>query len=351
MTLQILLKGAHSDELKRVKCVIQCAVIMAYHLILETSFLVDQRAMFSTIPFAGVANGMSTEVANVLSRDQESTKIDSDSYVPCVEEATAESESHKDDILISSGFHDEDLYNSNRESEGNTPLYEPYNPAILSGFSSLSASLKKVVGKNFPLASSSYESLSSYLGFNGRESNDQFTQSISASTYPKALDHYDVEDKSSSDEEKSLNVEQSQSSYECLEATQELKNDGDNDEIQSKDGINAMLDSQSILVLMSRRNALKGTVCEQSHFSHIMFYKNFDVPLGKFVRDNLFDQVSLSFMYHQNIYHYFLNALNKIRLIQISFHFCLIYTYAFQLTLVSAIICITFLGSFLFQLY
>ncbi|POO00265.1 Chaperonin Cpn60/TCP-1 family [Trema orientale] len=286
----ILLKGAHSDELKRVKFVVQCAVIMAYHLILETSFIVDQRAMFSTIPFAGVANVMSTEVKKVRSRDQESCNLDSESYVPCLDEGTAESELHKVEIPISGGFHDGDLYNSNIELEGNTPLYEPYNPAVLSGLSSLSASLKKVVGENFPLASSSYQSLSSYFGFNGGESNDQFTKSISASASPKALDHYDVEDKTSSDEEKLLSVEQNQSSYECSEAIQELKKDGDNDEVQSKDGVNAMLDSQSILVLMSTRNVLRGTVCEQSHFSHIMFYKNFDVPLGKFLRDNLLNQ-------------------------------------------------------------
>lgn len=299
--LQILLKGAHSDELKRVKCVVQCAVIMAYHLILETSFLVDQRAMFSTIPSARLENVMSTGVANVPSRDKESSNPDSDSFVPCLEEGTAETESHKD-IPISKGFHDGDLYNSNTELESNTPLYESYNPAILSGFSSLSASLKKVVGENFPLSSSSYQSLSSYFGFNGKESNDQFTKSISASTSPRALDNFDVENKSSSDEEKLLNVEQSQSSYECSEATQESKKDGNNDEVQRKDGINAMLNSQSILVLMSRRNALKGTVCEQSHFSHIMFYKNFDVPLGKFLRDNLLNQVSHSSIYYQNIF-------------------------------------------------
>ncbi|KAK7360020.1 hypothetical protein VNO77_01992 [Canavalia gladiata] len=35
----ILVKGMHSDELKGIKCVMRCAVVMAYHLTLETSFL------------------------------------------------------------------------------------------------------------------------------------------------------------------------------------------------------------------------------------------------------------------------------------------------------------------------
>ncbi|XP_062098317.1 putative 1-phosphatidylinositol-3-phosphate 5-kinase FAB1D isoform X2 [Humulus lupulus] len=282
----ILLKGAKSGELKKVKCVVHCAVIMAYHLILETSFLVDQRAMFFTLSSAGVAKFMMTEEPNVLSRDQESTSLDTDACSPCLE-ASAESESHN--IPISSGFNDGDFYNSNTELDGNSLLYEPYSPAMLSGFSSISASLKKVVGENFPHASSSYQSLSSYLGFPGRESNDQFTESVPDLTCPKGFDHYEAEDKSSSDEEKSLNVEHSDSSNESSEATQELKNDGDYGEVQTKDGINGMC-SQSILVLMSKRNALRGTVCEQSHFSHIMFYKNFDVPLGQFLLDNLLTQ-------------------------------------------------------------
>ncbi|KAL6007735.1 hypothetical protein ACLOJK_033236 [Asimina triloba] len=42
----ILLKGAHNDELKRVKRVVQHAVPQAYHLIQENSFLVDQRVIF-----------------------------------------------------------------------------------------------------------------------------------------------------------------------------------------------------------------------------------------------------------------------------------------------------------------
>ncbi|KAK7855261.1 putative 1-phosphatidylinositol-3-phosphate 5-kinase fab1d [Quercus suber] len=60
----ILLKGAHSDELKQIKCVMQYAVVVAYHLILETSFLVDQKAMFSTIRFP--------DEVNVLLTDQQS---------------------------------------------------------------------------------------------------------------------------------------------------------------------------------------------------------------------------------------------------------------------------------------
>lgn len=51
-------------------------------------------------------------------------------------------------------------------------------------------------------------------------------------------------------------------------------------------------DHQSILVSLSSRCVWKGTVCERSHLFRIKYYGNFDKPLGRFLRDNLFDQVS-----------------------------------------------------------
>lgn len=50
-------------------------------------------------------------------------------------------------------------------------------------------------------------------------------------------------------------------------------------------------DHQSILVSLSSRCVWKGTVCERSHLLRIKYYGNFDKPLGRFLRDHLFDQV------------------------------------------------------------
>ncbi|KAJ4973349.1 hypothetical protein NE237_006523 [Protea cynaroides] len=49
---------------------------------------------------------------------------------------------------------------------------------------------------------------------------------------------------------------------------------------------------ESILVSFSSRCVPKGTVCECSQLLHIKFYGSFDKPLGRFLRDNLFDQSS-----------------------------------------------------------
>ncbi|KDP34673.1 hypothetical protein JCGZ_11021 [Jatropha curcas] len=301
----ILLKGSHSDELKRIKCVVQIAVIMAYFLILETSFLVDWKAMFSTILLPG-------EVNLSLKNNYPSVLGTSDSSIPCVEQSNSETGPSTLDIPISNGFSEEVSDNLNMGLDDNSMSYVRYNPVIFSGFSSLSASLKKVIGDSLPLASAvPYHSLANYFGFNGKEGNSQSTEEVPVLKNSEVSEHCDMESKGSFDEEKSLDKTEPESLMSHSEPVDRVKDvddkddkvkdvddkedkvkdvDDKEDQVQSKDDVNAVLESQSILVLMSSRNALKGTICEQSHFSHIMFYRNFDVPLGKFLRDNLLNQ-------------------------------------------------------------
>lgn len=288
----ILLKGSHSEELKSIKSVMHCAVKMAYILMLEASFLFDQRTMFSTIPLARV-------VDQVLPAQQSHSLESRNSSISSANEPTAAiTESHTVDVSISNGSH-QDGFPLNADIEidkiGNEKLdyisaisSEPYNPAILTGLSSLSASLKKVMGKSFPLASAA--PFYSYFGFNGRDFNDQAAETIPVLEASEVSDRGDVETNESSDDQKSVEVGQSflSASYEdLLKDSDDLSN---SEQMQKTEDSNTVLDSCGILVLMSIRNPLRGTVCEQSHFSHILFYKNFDFPLGKFLRDNLLNQ-------------------------------------------------------------
>lgn len=328
--MQILLKGANNDELKRVKCVLRCAVVMAYHLILETSFVVDQRAMFSTISVPNVAT-------DTLAIDEKSHSIESsDSSSSSVECLPTEKEPFSIEIPICNGSH------------------ESFNPLMFSQFSAISSSLKKVLGDSFPLPSSTpYQTLSAYFGLNEREPvaqvnksvsllenqetddngriearslsdeekasnggqsqciglyerepNGQVNKSVSVLENQETDDNRQHEARNFSDEEKSFNGRESQSFPGCLEFDGDKIKEGDNNknQLHNKDNINAVLDSQSILVLMSSRNALRGTICQQSHFSHIMFYKNFDVPLGKFLQDNLLNQVFIYFIFLFSIF-------------------------------------------------
>lgn len=49
---------------------------------------------------------------------------------------------------------------------------------------------------------------------------------------------------------------------------------------------------QRILISVSSRCSRKGIVCEQPHFMRIKFYGSKDKPLGKFLKDSLFNVVS-----------------------------------------------------------
>nr|XP_016440438.1 PREDICTED: putative 1-phosphatidylinositol-3-phosphate 5-kinase FAB1C [Nicotiana tabacum] len=65
------------------------------------------------------------------------------------------------------------------------------------------------------------------------------------------------------------------------------------DEIEPSNEFYSAADShQSILVSFSSRCVLNGNVCERSRLLRIKFYGSFDKPLGRYLQDDLFGQVS-----------------------------------------------------------
>ncbi|XP_010555713.1 PREDICTED: putative 1-phosphatidylinositol-3-phosphate 5-kinase FAB1D [Tarenaya hassleriana] len=262
----ILLKGSHSDELKRVKEVVQYAVVLAYHLTLEMSFLVDQQTMFSTGLVAGL-----TEAAPEKFSTAEMDKLSGS----CLDDCTAESALNEISIPISNA---NGKTNSDKgktlDSDGESVFsYEPYNPAFLVGVSSLSASIKKILEERLPS-----RSLSRYFGL-----------VENAEVVPVLVDV--VSDNCEFETIRDPAEDEKSSLVGLISFGTIVTKMDDRNGTQIEKNIEPALDSQSILVLLSRRNALRGIICEQSHFSHIMFYKNFDVPLGKFLQD-MFDQES-----------------------------------------------------------
>lgn len=281
---QIVLMGASSDELKRIKYVIRCAVVMAYHFMLETSFLLDQSAMFSTISPG--------EVVDLAHRNKRLTLIGSvETNIYDQRESNAElNTSFTLDIPISNGFHQNEPDNLSSSSEGETSLsLQSYYPETFPGLS-LPISIQKVMDDSFPLFSDSSESIASPLGFVGRNQDDQAANNIQISIAPEAPSHHNDRQKDGFMEE---NLPDTKQEYQPEFSDTWNNSDNAEDQMPSKDEICAVLDSESILVLMSSRNASRGTICEQSHFSHIKFYRSFDIPLGKFLHDNLLNQVFL----------------------------------------------------------
>jgi len=301
---------------------------MAYHFILETSFLVDQQAMFSTFAYR-------TE-AGILLADEHLTSIVFESpHTPNIEERIHADEvrvliadgddggsshvqectanaasSHILDIPISNGFHEEgsilvkektakatdtvtckgfhcNITDNVVVDDTSTGSNETFMGAVLRAQPSISDAPEKVSA----VSSGTFQQLSAYVDLNERQSDAETAVYIPVSPSEEAPEGSNTEAKGSSLDKPLHNDPQPPSSLSAAAEDAAKAVDGE-DSLRSMNEISSVLDCESILVLKSSRNASKGTICEQSHFSHIKFYRNFDVPLEKFLLENLFSQVS-----------------------------------------------------------
>ncbi|PRQ51739.1 putative 1-phosphatidylinositol-3-phosphate 5-kinase chromatin regulator PHD family [Rosa chinensis] len=284
----ILLRGANGDELKKVKHVVQYGVFAAYHLALETSFLADEGASLPELPFQSPIT--------VALPDKPSSIERSISTVP--------------------GFR----IGANEKSLGAQPQSEPRRansvpitdfdsaiksrpPCLLTGRSSLpvrptssstnSTGLHSAPpgnGVTFHIADNQNEmgpkdswvvetsatkpgsdNMSNHLTANSMGSSEALGQGIFSNT------------------QNDPSVNQLGSSGNPM-----LHQDGQTHAADAgtmnEEFPPSPADHQSILVSLSSRCVWKGTVCERSHLFRIKYYGSFDKPLGRFLRDHLFDQ-------------------------------------------------------------
>lgn len=256
----ILLKGSSIEELKKIKCVAQCAVLMAYHFILETSFLLDQKTMFSTIAYRGT-------VENSLHSGHSSVIPGTTSFPLYRQLNDGGASGEGDQVLI-----------TNVNNEGSSHVQESTHC--------------QETAVNYAIAEVSYASpvtfqmMATYIDLDGRKP-EAINVASPVSLAKEEFDGGAVEMKGSSLENTPLDNHLFMSSCADVDA---MSKDDVEEYMQPTVEISSVLDSESILVLMSRRNASRGTICEQNHLSHIKFYRNFDDPLGKFLRENLFNQ-------------------------------------------------------------
>ncbi|KAL0326273.1 UNVERIFIED_CONTAM: putative 1-phosphatidylinositol-3-phosphate 5-kinase FAB1D [Sesamum radiatum] len=198
----ILLMGANSDELKRIKCVVRCAVVMAYHLMLETSFLLDQTAMFSTIS--------PSEVVDLALTNGQPTLVGTEeAIISGPKPSGAETDSSFTlDIPISNGFHKFESQNLIVSGEGNSSLsFEACNPATFPGLS-ISTSIQKVMNDSFPLFCTSSQNMPTPLGFSGKNQDGQAESNVQISSVPEPVDDHGDKPKIGYVEEKLPNNEQ-----------------------------------------------------------------------------------------------------------------------------------------------
>ncbi|KAI3972922.1 hypothetical protein MKX01_019580 [Papaver californicum] len=236
----VLLKGSHSDELKKVKSVMHCAVIVAYHLILETLFLDDQKGMFSTIHSA-VLDGFSK---------------------------------------------DEQLPVNSLDTSHALPA-----PTILHGrlISSIPTSLKKVIEESLPIISSaSHGSFSTWFGLKGNELHSQNKVALPISTSPDL--HISSEAEAKDKLHDSVQSETKASFLKDPLKFQRSEISYENQAKKKKDDISKMLDLHSILLSTSSRNLKKGKVCEPIHLYRFKYYSNFDMSLEQFLGNRILNK-------------------------------------------------------------
>ncbi|XP_060172964.1 1-phosphatidylinositol-3-phosphate 5-kinase FAB1B isoform X2 [Lycium barbarum] len=258
----VLLRGANGDELKKVKHVFQYSIFAAYHLALETSFLADEGASLPDLPL--------NSPITVALPDKSSTIGRSISTIP--------------------GF---------------TIPYAEKTQSPLCGGANLCA--QKMVTTEFPTAASTD---TAFFGpsLSGSSVDRGIVHMIESSRLKPSIAN-NIQDAQgyhflSTGFAPSDKIEQGCLSKNVQNGSVDVNQSGSNPMVLQLDGKNvhdepasskeefppSPSDHQSILVSLSSRCVWKGTVCERSHLFRIKYYGNFDKPLGRFLRDNLFDQ-------------------------------------------------------------
>ncbi|KAL5205766.1 hypothetical protein ABZP36_033975 [Zizania latifolia] len=271
----VLLRGACQEELKRIKRVMQLAVFAAYHLSLETSFLADEgatlprapstssicapEAQTNTITTSSADHGTPDSLRAAEEKYSHNTSISQifdgisalptllplDGERPGIVSECSEVESPVNHINCDNSFHlhhPNALCNMHSVSVGNdlrstgavTPYYDPcsslQSPVAAEAHQHVFSA--KILGELHRL-----ENCGSPLSLDDFQAGDVYEQNkLSAGYFPGTDNH------------------------------------------------------QSILVSFSSTCIPKGLACERSHLFRIKFYGSFDKPLGRYLREDLFDQ-------------------------------------------------------------
>ncbi|KAK8959982.1 putative 1-phosphatidylinositol-3-phosphate 5-kinase FAB1C [Platanthera guangdongensis] len=260
----VILRGGFLEELKKVKHVVSLAIFAAYHLSLETSFLADEGATLPKLP----SKVPSSIPDNLLMSD--ATVLETSlSGGPRVRQQTAAENHRKVSSCSNSGL--QSIFISSDASCVNGGILNV--TAKTNHYSSHSANRMLTGDISHLCTSNSLDELES-TGSAGqcRKSTSPTPRNASAQ-----VEDTSISDKRSVATHKNLITDEQAGQNDFFEVPEEFFSTGD---------------SQSILVSFSSSCIPKGVVCERSQLFRIKFYGSFDKPLGKYLRDDLFDQTS-----------------------------------------------------------
>lgn len=245
------------EELKKIKHVVQYAIFAAYHLSLETSFLADEGA---TLPKMMVKH--STDMSESATTDPDITII-SRTLSTTVCQSEADDASRVEDS-VGLDLNIENL-GSASENLNNLSLHSYTGTMVdYSGENVVSDPYYNNLTSNLTLESD-------YL-YQCNESEGDTMSRIRDPLHTNLLETTVREER------------------EC-EIADSTKDKINEDEF-SGEYFSATDGNQSILVYFSSHCVSKASVCERTRLLRIKFYGSFDKPLGRYLHDDLFDQVS-----------------------------------------------------------
>lgn len=290
---QILLKGAPGDELKKVKHVVQYGIFAAYHLALETSYLADEGASLPELPLKSPIT--------VALPDKPLNINKSISTIPDIVTPTSERLQNENSQLVSQV--------TSPISTNTVPISERCQTGFMVNYESFLSSVQPSAGDSS--RSSSHDVTNTvcndlaqdgFLEQTGKLGANQLLESHVTSMKPDEILHdYAATSCKNRSGSSGHSVCKSKNDTNAL-IEHDPNNPGNlsdlnyrehNDNVQpSKEEFPVSpADGQSILVSLTTRCVWKGVVCERAHLFRIKYYRNFDKPLGRFLLDDLFDQV------------------------------------------------------------
>ncbi|RCV14734.1 hypothetical protein SETIT_3G002200v2 [Setaria italica] len=262
----ILLRGANTEELKKVKQVMLYTVFAAYHLVLETSFFEDQRVILNN-------RNASKEESCVHSKTVSSVMIP-EGPVTCYNEIPEGPITYYDS---NQALPSERLVSSvQRSPRRSIDIFRYYQNIYLPVTSSQEATdhqKEDMLQYNIQDIHTQFGS-----GENVDHLSDPQNQASTEGDQHITSDDPWVSGKHEHPSTPLENGEQQSTSYISGDNTSDV------------DEVDDVLESQSILILLSSQCITKQVICEQSHLSRIKYYGNSDVSLGRYLQDILQNQ-------------------------------------------------------------
>ncbi|XP_042398155.1 1-phosphatidylinositol-3-phosphate 5-kinase FAB1B-like isoform X1 [Zingiber officinale] len=299
----ILLKGACSNELKKVKHVLQYGVFAAYHLALETSFLADEGASLPELPLKSPITVALPDKPSMVNR--------SISTIPGFTISPAD-KSQSSSVVQTSGKSDPNLGPETGSAlrlsyEDNTSLSNSDSAVVnMHDLSFDKGNQLNNMGEQclVPFVSSSHSvTAPSYsLGRSACHTGEEIMADFLRGNEPGCMETH--KETSISHQVQASNLHENRGVFEdgrgtdCDVQRDDLKSiklhrdNSRNDDLVTKEEFPpSPSDHQSILVSLSSRCVWKGgTVCERAHLFRFKYYGSFDRPLGRYLRDHLFNQ-------------------------------------------------------------